>query len=833
MDRREVKMPCNIEFRKAIFENAYHFKGRYVVPLHNMGLTNIIGVNLDTSEASSNGAGKSQIEFCIRRLLYGRKVTKYETVGESINESNFLIGLEIYNHSKETLFEIYEARKHRDYKKDGLYCFVTKNGERTPFGTKNSGEQLRVDFVKAALNMSYEEFVGTITITQGSTHTLLNGSPQERVEFISNLFGLGVFDELYDRARRDLKDAEAKLLDFTEYGTEFNLVQASRSAIGDITEKSKALGKSEVKLSRLKGERKRLREEQSTFDREYSAYRAYRRSVKALATFVDENSDYDFSGISEQISECESRLEKVTGDLAKAESSAKIRAQLDEAKRRLKNLKASIPKKFESTSASDVKVLLDKRRRAERELTDKLREMASKRDVIETINVNMQQLEQIDMLDADYDECKKLWIENEALEANAQSEVDKALARLEVKEDLDVTMSCCPTCGAEIVAAAVEASISTIKASMVEWDKKRKKAHRIAQKCRLFCETKDLVNKHNIDGNVTTKVMEESALEIQNLRSKIESLELVYERVSERDALVSKLSSYSDSDLVEVDIDTLNKRKSKLKRKLHILREYRELKRAVPKSEVSNPKVRDTLDDEIRNVDDAIEDVASKIERYKAVVEDAHGLDNKLEDLKPKVAELKEIQQSIRIQKGLCLAYGKRGLKVKKIKEIIEAIKIRLPTWVGLMFTQRGFKIDTYGNETNLGFQVVQSYQDGKGKTRERRYDIRKLSGGERTRMMVALILTIIDIVPDNKKSNMLFLDEPEAGLDAVNRSLLAELLIPLLQKRKPSLFLIAHSLEVPRSNFSTEITVTRKNAQGSIQVNRLKSFKKLKKEKA
>lgn len=830
MDLRGVKMPCNIEFRRAIFENAYHFKGRYEVPLHNMGLTNIIGVNLDTTEASSNGAGKSQIEFCIRRLLYGRKVTRYETVGESINESNFLIGLEIYNHSKEMLFEIYEARKHRDYKKDGLYCFTTKNGERVPFGTKNSGEQLRTDFVKAALNMSYEEFVGTIMITQGSTHTLLNGSPQERVEFISNLFGLGVFDELYDKARHDLKNAEAKLLDFTEYGTEFNLLSEARSAVGDVTKKTEALDKAEAKLSKLKVERRRLRDEQSTFDREYSAYRAYKRSVKNLTSFVEENSDYDFSDVAEQISECEAKLDKVTGDLAKAESSARIRAQIDEAKRRLKNLKASIPKKFESTSAKEIKALLDKRRRTERELTDKLREMASKRDVIETINVNMQQLEQIDMLDADYDECKRLWSENETLETNAQAEIEKALARLEIKEDLDPSLSCCPTCGEKINASRVESTIAEIKASMLDWDKKRKKAHRVAQRCRLFCETKDLVNKHNLDGNVTTKVLEESALEIQNIRSKIESLELVYERVSERDALTSKLASYAESDLVDIDTDKLTARKSKLKRRLRTLREYCELKRAVPKAEVSNPQVRSTLDDELRVVDDSIEAVTSKIERYKSVVQNARELDRKLSDLKPKVDELKEVQQNVRILKGICLAYGKRGLKVRKIKEIIEAIKVRLPTWVGLMFTQRGFRIDTYGNETNLGFQVVQSYHDAKGKAKERRYDIRKLSGGERTRMMVALILTIIDIVPDNKKTNMLFLDEPEAGLDAVNRSLLAELLIPLLQKRKPSLFLIAHSLEVPRSNFSTEITVTRKNAQGSIQVNRLK---KLKKEKA
>ena len=820
-------MRCNIEFRRAVFENAYHFKGRYEVPLHNMGLTNIIGVNLDTSEASSNGAGKSQIEFCIRRLLYGKKVTRYETVGESINESNFLIGLEIYNHSKETLFEIYEARKHRDYKKDGLYCFATKNGERVPFGTKNSGEQLRVDFVKAALNMSYEEFVGTIMITQGSTHTLLNGSPQERVEFISNLFGLGVFDELYDKARHDLKNAEAKLPDFTEYGTEFNLLRETREKIGDITDKEEALRKSEVKLSRLKKERKRLREEQSTFDREFSAYKAYRSAVKALASFVEENSDYDFSNVTEQISKCESRLDKVIGDLAKAESSIKLRSQISEAKRRLKNIKASMPKKFDGTTASEIKMLLDKRRRTERELTDKLREMASKRDVIETINVNMQQLEQIDMLDADYDECKKLWVENEALEAEAQSEVEKALARLEIKEDLDLTMSCCPTCGEKINASVVESAIASIKSSMITWDKKRKKAHKIAQRCRLFCETKDLVSKHNIDGNVTTKVLEDSAMEIQNLRSKIESLELVYERASERDTLEARLSSYSSSEIVDVDTEGLEKRKSKLKRQLGILRKYLELKRAVPKEEVANPKVRATLDDEVRNIDDEIETVTSKIERRRTIIEDAREIDRKLASLKPKVAELNEIQQSIRIQKGLCLAYGKRGLKVKKIKEIIEAIKVRLPTWVGLMFTQRGFKIDTYGNETNLGFQVVQAYQDSKGKTKERRYDIRKLSGGERTRMMVALILTIIDIVPDNKKTNMLFLDEPEAGLDAVNRSLLAELLIPLLQKRKPSLFLIAHSLEVPRSNFSTEITVTRKNAQGSIQVNRIKKLKK------
>lgn len=814
----------NIEFLELTIHNAYHFKGRYVIPLDKLGLTNVRGENYDTSEMSSNGAGKSQIEFCLRRLLYGKKAAKYETVNEAVNEDNFLLGLKLRNRKHGAVYEIYESRKHADFKKDGLHCFVTKNNKRVPFGLKNSGESLRSDFVTAALGMTYDEFVGSILITQGSSHVLLNGSQQERVEFISKFFGLGIFDDMYTKFKQDLKDAKARLDDCRGIEVQYKAVETGLLDEKTLEHYRAVLVKLRNKISRLKKSRRELQDAQSKYLEVKSAYKAFCRYRESIEEITSENSDIDFSDASSKLARLESKLDDLTQRIAKISANEKAIENSRIAKRRRKNIVASLPEKYVGRSASDIKSVIAKKTARENELTAKLRTMASQRDIIDTIAVNMQQLEQIEMLDADYDECKEEQTKCETLEAELTEKIERCLARIDVKEDIDVSMSHCPTCGSHIDAKKVEIEIEKLRAEMLAFEKERKKAHRTAQKCKLFCDTKDLVKKHKIDVNVTPQLMEELALEIKNIRERVEELEGVHEKLSDIEKLDAQLSVITVHDDDDTDVESLAKIQTKVKRKVAVLRRYVNLIESAPKR-VKKPEGVD-FEDKLSTVESKLDSNVRKAEKVKLQLDAHEDAVKALKEMRPEIDKLRELEINVRVLTGLCLAYGKRGLKTRKIQAIISAIKERLPTWIALMFTQRGFRVDTYGSETKLGFIVVQQYKDSKGKIRERRYDIRRLSGGERTRMMVALILTIIDIVPEDKRSNLLFLDEPEAGLDAVNRALLSDLLIPALQKRKPSLMLIAHALDVPKRSFNTEIVVTRRNSQASIAVKRKEGSK-------
>lgn len=815
----------NIEFLELTIHNAYHFKGRYVIPLDNLGLTNIRGENHDTAEISSNGAGKSQIEFCLRRLLFGKKAAKYEAVNEAVNEDNFMIGLKLRNKKQGAVYEIYESRKHSDFKKDGLHCFVTKNNKRVPFGLKNSGESLRSDFVTAALGMTYDEFVGSILITQGSTHVLLNGSQQERVEFISKFFGLGVFDEMFTKFKQDLKDAKARLDACRNVEVQYKAVESNLLEASVLEQYRTSLAKLNNKILLLKEERRGLQDAQRKYLEAKSAYKVFKRYREAVAEITAENSDIDFSNATSDYEMLETKLDALSKRIAKKMANEKSLEHKRIAKRRRKNLIAAIPERYVNRSASDIKDVIARKTARENELTARLRVMASQREVIDTIAVNMQQLEQIEMLDADYDECKADQLRNETLEADLTEKIEKCLARIDVKEDIDVALSHCPTCGSHIDAKKVAVEIERLRAEMLTFEKERKKAHRTAQKCKLFCDTKDLVKKHKIDVNVTPQVMEELAIEIKNIREKIEELDSIHEKLSDIEKIDAQLSVMATDDVDDnTDIETLNNRYNKTKRLVAVYRRYLDLIGKAPKR-VDKPAPID-FDEQLSDVENRLDAKVRKAEKIKLMLSDHGNAVAALAEMKPEIDKVRELETSVRVLSGLCLAYGKRGLKTRKIQAIISAIKERLPTWIALMFTQRGFRVDTYGSETKLGFVVVQQYKDSKGKVRERRYDIRRLSGGERTRMMVALILTIIDIVPEEKRSNLLFLDEPEAGLDSVNRALLSDLLVPALQSRKPSLMLIAHALDVPKRSFNTEIVVTRKNSQASIMVKRKDSSK-------
>jgi len=806
-----------------IIKNAYHFKGRHVVPLERSGLTNVIGRNLDTSEESSNGSGKSQISHCLQRIAYGTKATKYETVAESINGKGFLLGLKTRRNGN--IYEIYEARKDDDFPKDGLYCFMTgPDGKRVPFGMKNSGEKLREEFAQAAIGMSYDEFVGSTVINQGSTHVLLKGSPQERVEFISKLFGLGVYDELYAKFKQSLKDVESQIEEYRGYGVEQSTLLTSLSTLGNIDEAKLLLEKTQTKLDASRSARKRLRSEKTAYETASGERRLYEKITKSIAE-LKATSRLDFDNYEHEMKRLLGKQSELEKTIAQVESSSEVNEKLALLRRQRKSLRGGIPEKYLTKSAKQLQGSIDKLSAKDSTETACLRDLASKRNIVETIKVNMQQLEQVGLLDVDYDEAKRLYEEHSEMEKESQAEIDKIIARLEIKEGIDTSLTCCPTCGAKVDVKCVEKEIKALNSEMVDFERQRKSHHKIAQKHRLFCDTQDLIEKNKIDLNVTEGTLEELADKIQGYRDQRQRLRVIYEKLIDLEKIEAQIKSLRTSETYsQEDLDTLKKKKKKVQASLDMLRQYVSLMKSIPEKKPGkvNLDIED-LEARLRSVDDKIESRGRRIERLQATINDAFALKKRIDNLEEKLEKLRKLERDQRVFKGLCLAYGKNGLKTKKIREIIEAIKERLPTWVALMFTQRGFRIDTYGNENKLGFTVVQGFRDEKGKLNERSYDIRRLSGGEHTRVMIALIMTLIDIIPENKRSNLLFLDELESGLDPVNRSLIAELLIPMLRKRKPSLFVISHSLNMPRAIFDTEVVVTRENSQGSIKVTNLR----------
>ena len=108
------------------------------------------------------------------------------------------------------------------------------------------------------------------------------------------------------------------------------------------------------------------------------------------------------------------------------------------------------------------------------------------------------------------------------------------------------------------------------------------------------------------------------------------------------------------------------------------------------------------------------------------------------------------------------------------------------------MFYIYNVTFETKGDDTKLGLIVRKIYRNDDKKSIVE-YDVKGLSGGERTRFSIALIFTLDDLISPLKRTNLIVLDEIDKSVDEVGKNIMVDRLIPMLSKRGGSVFIISH----------------------------------------
>jgi len=133
-----------------------------------------------------------------------------------------------------------------------------------------------------------------------------------------------------------------------------------------------------------------------------------------------------------------------------------------------------------------------------------------------------------------------------------------------------------------------------------------------------------------------------------------------------------------------------------------------------------------------------------------------------------------------------------------------------LPHWTKILFTDNTFVVKVKDDDgKSLSLVVPKTFEIG-GKKVQRDIDISCLSGGEKSRLAVCLMLTMAELTARDKRANFLVLDEVDRHLDPYAQRLMAEILIPSLRRIKPSLYLISHSTFVDANKFDARMVVTK-----------------------
>lgn len=204
------------------------------------------------------------------------------------------------------------------------------------------------------------------------------------------------------------------------------------------------------------------------------------------------------------------------------------------------------------------------------------------------------------------------------------------------------------------------------------------------------------------------------------------------------------------------------------------------------------------LKDEENTLSADIQKFKTRITSYDDLVDEVSGYDKKLK-LRNK------LEYRRRIYQGLEQAYGPRGLKLEKVRDIIKVFQSRLPEFTSCLFTERGVKFTIKGNDKELGFEIKRPGKPA--------FDIRGLSGGEARRMNLALILMVKKSMPVEKASNLVILDEVDMNVDLIGRSVFSNVLLPALKNTIGTLLVISHNVDVSESpNFDRHWTFVKKD---------------------
>jgi DNA repair exonuclease SbcCD ATPase subunit len=760
--------------------------------------------------SGKEGSGKTTIPEVITSVLYGRGSPRLRKarLSESAIVNNRTIGgyyarLDLISNGHPA--SILQAHKHKKY--GSSYRIYIDGKLKTP-----DGKRQQRDLVNRLVPISFDEWLGTGYLHQGGVHDLLAGTPAEKKAYLTNVFGLGVYDAMLDSARDEekaLKNVEASSLGLQQ------------------------------QLAEAKAERKSV---ESKLDKIIED--DWRTDIAAWQKKNDED-----------VQAARARLEKATKTLAKLESKASAANELGEMKAKLKKL--NVDSATAKTSLSDAKAeisRLTKRRlavkeliaRAERGLGDYREAKAEMTSLRQKFDDIKEKLKTMGTATADATTLKDALslvekasaVSDRLLDADPLAPDDanvdwsanaKQFVRLK-QEIKSVREACasddsCPVCTRPLDKASVEGIVSTLSKKATA---SLKKAHAgLAANLSKRVGRKELTKLAN---GVDTIADLEKKLRAA-LASSEKAKELTAKLTATSDHLDAARKLYARAKAECLDDDEFAGAKKKLAAMTATLSSEEE--------KVARLESALTLIDGIRQRkefladDDKLDAVGVKAEQKRlskvydqklAGSQEAASLLGQLSAVNKTIKGLKaridqEADNTVRLRglQAFTIPFltAIRGTKIRECLGVLEEV---LPVYVQAMFSSK------YRN-ASIRMTVDDDFKnvDMSLKTEGWKKPVSALqaSGGERRRFTLAILGALREITP--RRANVLFLDEPFQDLKSSGKMLFVERVMPMMLERCPgltSIFVIAHDHEVLHSaanSFDSVWQVKNSRKHGSI----------------
>ena len=749
----------SIKFKSLTIKNSRVYKS-IRIPLDNQGIVSIIG---------PNGVGKSTIFSLLEAIFYGSTPTGHRRDN-------------LVRNNKDAFLQV-------EFEKDGdshtiIYSRIKgKWAHRIFKNEKDETDHTALDAAKTAkskLGLTQKEFEGSIHLTQNAQHLLIDGEPADRKKYISDFFG-GIdenFDKICSAAKEKLTNTQEAIerisnLSFSKQTLENEL---STCSLSDLT-------KLQVELESFRKNLSVTEEDLIIVRKELEEAKTY-KLLSPLANKYD-NPESEIHLLELSLINHESSLK--TTQLIKQHNFLAIETnkKFDKLNFDLADILAKYPQVEDSIDYEKKYI--------------ELNQIKKQSESMQLFIVEYRSIPEVEEIDVSK-------IKEDLRQATSNTDhLSRKLAAIDDGK--------CPTCGHIFKTEEILSERENLENS--------KKILSRLENC--FKQSTENNKKY-----LRKKYLESVVLSIQEWTEKLEGDLLVYSNLMQKKKIYleinKQISTMRRLDIQpEIDENSIREQIAIINGKLIELRECLDAKKKLPKKPRRDIDgiIQDieTLEDNINDLNQEQNILRAQLNTAKTENDRYNRLLLQIKEIDAKLEKLEALKKEEYFWIKMIEAYGPKGLRLKQLDKVMEMILKRLPYYTSILFQERGLSFKHTCDSGSINIYATRQIEE-ENKILSFEHDISSLSGGEKKRLSVALVLTLADCVPMEKRSNILVLDEIDANLDSDGQTRFVNDLLPLLRKEYESIFIISHADEINQANvFDHTWKVKKKNHWSEIDI--------------
>jgi DNA repair exonuclease SbcCD ATPase subunit len=767
-----------------VLDNIVYFK-KAKLELHP-GITVIRGLNKNSERVkrNTNAVGKSLLAGSFSNVIYAATplATKKNEKRDLFGDKSSKITLNIKNGKTRWQVEQFTKGKSVGYR-------ILKNGEDTKI---HNATQAEAKIRSEIFPLSEELFYTTVMLSNLRFPTFIRGTAAQRHAFFTELFSMDHFQRVKAQFQIQLKELKSDKIKR----------DALKEQLADTELRLKSLSWATSNERELNTLSKQLED----LNTEYLEVMSHADELKAMLV------------IARRISYIKEKLGGVKEEDAEALTTVlkRLRYRLtnvreyDEWKRADKKYKKDITGLLEQKDKVD-KALAECDIKGDRDDIQKnIDKLESRRDKLHADSVALRRLRvQYDDLMSRVPDKRPARSLRELHERHSELQQLVKLGRI-LKDAGKVSR--CPVCLSSVSGKKILALISKAKLELprVEADVEAHEGHRelkkIADSAKAYSGCEQALREVDKKLDLLQDKAQHLDKKLRLKRNK-KDIETAISRVS-RPAPVAKPEEGVTEEHTE-------RRISKIEKQLTWLRElaaaYKEARLAFPKL-ISDAKISELLKEmssnqsrlgkKIARINEKLPELLSKQKQWIQLSEDQSSTKAKIAKIDTRLVDLPIIEAIIK-------AYSSKGLKTVLMKELAGLVCGNLNLYAPLIFAEP-FTFSMHITDT--AFSVLVDRGNKKVS------DINKLSGAETACFSLLLLLSTLPLIPNNKRTDMVLLDELDANLGEPLKELFVTKFLPMLSSIIPKIVVITTSKKLKFPDAAENLLIVKDGHVASIQ---------------